>query len=113
MMGARLVSLALQPEWATLSPTARLVLVGMCHTARDKEAEGVPARTYWGGHGHLSIVITGDDTPAGRQRVKRAIGELIEAGAIERIGSAHRARQMTYLVQPDAWPNQPKLGAED
>jgi hypothetical protein len=109
MMGARLVSSALNPDWATLSPTARLVFITMCHTSKDKEAEGVPARTYWAGHGYLAIVIAGEETPSSLQRVKRAIAELIAAGAVERIGSAHRSRQMTYLVCPDAWPNQPKI----
>lgn len=109
MMGARLVSLALNPDWAALSPTARLALITMCQTAKDREAEGIPARTYWAGHSYLAIVITGEETAAAKQRVKRAIAELIAVGAIERIGAAHRSRQMTYLVCPDAWPNQPKI----
>ncbi|PKQ20171.1 MAG: hypothetical protein CVT66_06205 [Actinobacteria bacterium HGW-Actinobacteria-6] len=110
-MGARLVSLALNPAWSNLTPPARLAFITMCHTARDKDAEGIPARTYWAGHDYLAVVLAGEETDAARQRVKRAIAELIAAGAIERIGTAHRARQMTYLVQPDAWPNQPRLNA--
>ena len=110
-MGARLVTQALNPVWANLSDTARLVLIAMCHTAKDQPAPGAPAQRYFAGHDNLILTLTGEDGALppyrgstahknAQRRVKRAIQELTEAGAIELVEPAHRGRQATYLVTP-------------
>lgn len=108
-MGARLVSLALQPDWATLSPNARLVFITMCQMSQDRDNNGHPPRTYWGGHGTLAALLFGSEEDASLRKVRRAIAELTDAGAVELLHPAHRRRQATYLVAPDNWPKQDKL----
>lgn len=109
-MGARLVTQALNPVWANLSDTARLVLITMCHTAKDQPAPGAPAQRYFAGHDNLILTLTGHDPDTEwresaayrthKRKVKRAIQELVTAGAIELLESAHRGRHATYLVTP-------------
>lgn len=109
-MGAMLVTQALSPAWAHLSDTARLVLIAMCQTAKDRPTEHQPAGQYFGGHGWLVLVLTGRD-PVGewlqstdyrsaKRRVARAVRELLDAGAIDLLQSAHRGRQAVYAVTP-------------
>lgn len=111
-MGARLVTLALSPRWASLSDAARLVLVTMCHTAKDLPGNGQPDRQYFGGHDRIIHVLTGRDagddayraSPAyrsDRRRAKRLVQELIEAGAIQLEAAAYRGRHAYYRVLPD------------
>ena len=100
-MGARLVSVALLPDWAGLSAPARLGLVAMCQTAHDRACDDIPAGTYWGGHAALAVALFGGDGPSELRRVRRIIAELVEAGAVELVEPAHRRRQATYRVTPD------------
>lgn len=110
-MGARLVSGALQPHWArTLSANARLVLVAMCLQARDTATPVAPAATFWGGHDDLILRLRGEipdpGTPQYRTAVKqmqRIVAELIEAGAVERVGGGYRGHRTEYRVMPHAY----------
>ena len=108
-MGARLVTQALSPTWAHLSETARLVLITMCQTAKDHSTEHQAAGQYFAGHDYLVLMLTGRDpaldgwrtTPEGRaakQRVRRAMRELMDAEAIELLRPAHRGRNAVYAV---------------
>lgn len=109
-MGARLIGLALQPEWAHLDPGTRIVLHTIALTARDTGTEKAPVGRYWAGNDYLAMVLTGrplDDQnhadDAGLQAVKRALRKLREAGAIRLLEPAHRGRQAVYevtLAQP-------------
>jgi len=104
-MGARLVTQALNPTWAGLSDTARLVLITMCQTALDHPSDARPAGLYWAGHSHLVLTLTGEDPeltacPAAERRIRRAIQELKTAGAIELVAPACRGRNAVYQVTP-------------
>lgn len=102
-MGARLVTQALHPAWAGLSDPARLVLIAMCQTAKDKGTDHEPPARYWAGRDWLALILTGHEpTDAARQRVKRAIRELVAAGAVEQLEPAHRGRNAIYLLTPGA-----------
>lgn len=112
-MGARLVSLALSPVWGDLPDTARLVLVAMCQTAKDHPGPTQASGQYFAGHDTLVLTLTGQDpglpplrgTPeaaAALKRVKRAVAQLVAAGAIELVQSAHRGRHAIYQVTPDS-----------
>jgi hypothetical protein len=84
----------------------------MAHTALDEAKDGKPAGHYWGGRDLLAMSLQpdwpeGDDEHVRHQRtllretVRRALAELVKAGAVERVGSAHRRRQAVYKVLPD------------
>lgn len=110
-MGARLVSLALQPDWAVLSPRARLVLITMCQRSLDKRSDnGHPPRTYWAGHDGLASQVYGRCDDSALRQVRKAIQELEQAGAIETLTVAiGRAGKSSYLLTPENWPQQPML----
>ncbi len=110
-MGARLVTQALSPVWGHLSETARLVLVTMCHTAKDYSTDQQVGGRYFAGHDNLVLVLTGRDPSlvewrhtaeyqTCKQRVKRAMRELITAEAIVLVQRAHRGRHAVYAVTP-------------
>ncbi len=105
-MGARLVSLALQPDWATLSPRARLVLISMCQRSLDKRSDnGYPPRTYWAGHDGIAAQVYGRADDSTLRQVRKAIKELEDAGAIAPLATAvGRAGKASYLMTPDNWP---------
>lgn len=105
-MGARLVTHALSPDWAHLTPSARLCLTTMCQTALDQadDTKGLPARLYWAGHGPIALTLFGDDSPGRLRVVRRLVAELVNQGAIEPVEPARRRRQASYLVTPDRWP---------
>ena len=110
-MGARLVTQALSPEWACLSDTARLVLIAMCHTAKDHPSEHQAAGQYFAGRDYLILALSGCDpddddwrsTSSYRtwtQRIKRATRELVSAEAVVLLRPAHRGRHAIYEVTP-------------
>lgn len=110
-MGIRLVNEALSPAWGTLSETARLVLIAMCRTALDKTGGGGIERRYFGGHEDLILTLTGRDSHdpewartrehlAAQRRIKRAVRELVDAGAIICIQAANGRRKAIYEVLP-------------
>jgi phage terminase large subunit-like protein len=114
-VGAHLVGYALNPHWASrLNPTERLVLITMCHTAKDYATKKDPARLYFAGHDYLMIMITGDETKPGtaeheaaRKQIQRAIRGLSAAGAIKVVDGAKRSRNARYEVTPDNYDGTP------
>lgn len=111
-MGAQLVSAALDPHWATLSPVARIVLVKMALTAKDKATTQQPAGEYWGGYAPLIAALRGDipdartpERDAADQQIKRAIRELRNAKAVEPIDTATGRTRSRYRLT--LTPSQP------
>ena len=110
-MGARLVTQALSPAWGHLSETARLVLVTMCHTAKDYSTDQQVGGRYFAGHDSLVLVLTGRDPGVGdwwktteyrtvKRRVARAMRELEAAEAVTLVQRGHRGRNAIYEVTP-------------
>lgn len=102
-MGIGLVKEALLPAWKDLTPFARLVLVQMASTAYDDTVDGVEGRLFWGGHAFISVMLlgVGDDTPewpAAQRRVRRAVRELMEAGAINYRKKASAGGRAVYEI---------------
>lgn len=115
-MGIRLVSQALSPEWGCLSETARLVLISMCYIALDTASGNQPARRYFAGHEVLILTLTGQDPSdsawcnsknhqAAQRRVKRAVRELADAGAIAVLAPANGRRKAIYEILPASRDN--------
>lgn len=110
-MGIRLVGAALNPDWAHLSDRAHRVLVHMCYVAKDAATNGQAAATYWAGHDVLILTCldvdpdklsqTEHDTAA--RKIKRAIQELKEAGAVTLISAASRGRTAVYRLTITPW----------
>ena len=93
---ARVVAV-LSPQWATLTPSARLLLLTLATHADDS---GV----YDAGHLLLAIALTGRvSSPASRQRVHRGIRELLAAGALERWRGATWGNTAVYQVTVTSW----------
>lgn len=109
-MGIALVKEALVPVWAGLTPFARLVLVTMASTALDApNAAGDEARLYFGGHGHLALLLTGtgEEAPgyaSAKRRIRRAISELVVAGAVTLARPATNGRRAVYGITTNQWP---------
>ena len=108
-MGIRLVGAALSVEWAHLSHAARLTLVQMCYVAKDVSTAGHAPSTYWGGHQSLILLVLGQDPETlseaelrtAQRKVKRAIQELKDAGAVSLQSPSSRGRTAIYRVHPD------------
>ena len=108
-MGIRLVGCALSASWAHLSERARLVLAQMCYVAKDVSANEHAPGVYWGGHHALIITVLGQDPEAlsevemrtAERKIRRAIQELKDAGAVTLQSSASRGRMAIYRVHPD------------
>lgn len=106
-MGIALVKESLGREWAHVSPFARLALVHMATTALDRSTPDHPGRSYFAGHDALILALCGlvDGAPgyeSARKRVRRAIGELLAAGAIARIVEATNGHRAVYTITTDA-----------
>ena len=108
-MGIRLVGCALSANWADLSYAARLTLAQMYYVAKDVSTNGHAPGTYWGGHRGLIVSVLGLDPDAlnptdlasAERRIRRAIQELKDAGAVTLQSSASRGRTAIYRVHPD------------
>ena len=108
-MGIRLVGYALSTHWSHLSERARLVLAQMCYVAKDVSTAGHAPSTYWGGHQSLILLVLGQDPETlseaelrtAQRKVKRAIQELKDAGAVTLESPASRGRHAVYRVHPD------------
>jgi hypothetical protein len=108
-MGIRLVGAALSANWVHVSERARLVLAQMCYVAKDVSSNGHAPGTYWGGHDTFIISVLGQDPGAlsdtelstAQRKIKRAIQELKEAGAVTLQCPASRGRHAIYRVHPD------------
>lgn len=106
-MGARLVAATLNPHWSHLGDRAFRVLTIMALTALDTPRNGQEAGLYWAGHEYLCAVMYGTDDPAENQRqaVKRAVRELVKAGAIEVAQASTGRRRARYRVTADQLRN--------
>lgn len=119
-MGAMLVGAALNPHWAQLTDTDRLILITMAHTALDSSRSAdIPARVYWGGHEYLMTVLLGHEPERGtaeyaaaKKRVQRSIGRLVDAGTLERIATANGKKRTRYRLCLDEF-NVPELPGID
>lgn len=102
-MGARLVTLVLM-RWAQLGDAEFRLLVRMAHTALDERSGSTPAATYFGGHELLAATMRsqGGSLATTLRRVRKAITNLVEAGAIERVGVAHAGVQQVYRLTLEA-----------
>lgn len=104
-MGAQLVSLVLV-RWAPhISDRAFRVLVRMAHTALDADVKGRSAGMYYGGRDLLAMTLRaerGGTDEAAHRTVRRAISELLEVGAIERITAAKRGTTGAYRLRLEA-----------
>lgn len=103
-MGARLVSLALGPNWSELSPRARLVLVIMCQQSRDRDSDEGPAATFWGGHKAIAMALYGAYEAWQIREIRRDVAALVSLGAVQVENSARGRGQAIYRVTPDNWP---------
>lgn len=122
LVGIALVKEAMAPQWAELSPFARLVLVHMATTALDHTVNGLDPRLYYAGHGPLCLFVAGVGEEAGTayssalRRVRRAIKELTEAGAIVQARPAVNGRNAVYELNTSSIPlpvdNQGREGGE-
>lgn len=100
-LGAHLVSLALV-RWAPhVTDRAFRVLIRMAHTALDTSvANSRPAGVYFGGHELLALTLRGDGVAddAALKTVQRAVRELIDIGAVERMSDGRRGNQASYKL---------------
>ena len=99
-MGAQLVNLALS-RWAPhISDTAFRVLVRMANTALDNDTDRRPARVYFGGRELLAMTLRtrGGSPETSHKRVQKAIAELIDVGAIKRVGAAYNGQRQAYRL---------------
>ena len=110
-MGIRLVGAALLPDWAHLSDRAHRVLVHMCYVAKDTATNGHAPATYWGGHDVLILTCLGVDPDqlgeaahdTAARKIKRAIQELKDAGALTLMSPASRGRHAVYRLHLTPW----------
>lgn len=115
-MGARNVSgaLAMYPQ---LEHRAMRLLVGMSLTALDSPSEFHPARRYFAGReaqaeilGHRLPALPDTSDAARRirrnahEQVRRAIVELVEAGAITRAGGGYAGQNAVYDLNVSTVP---------
>jgi hypothetical protein len=91
-----------------LTPNERAILLYMCAIAHDNDA--LPR--YWGGQDALAEFALGrivpqrndDDVDVTKQRrsihesVRKAVGGLVERGAIERVGEAFPGHSMEHQI---------------
>lgn len=110
-MGMALVREAMGPHWASLTPFARLVLVHMATTALDKEnAVGDEARLYFAGHAPIVLFVAGvgedevDAYDSALRRVRRAVRELLDAGAIVQVRRSVNGRRAVYELTTSSIP---------
>lgn len=105
-IGAALVGATLNAEWAQrLTPTERLVLIAMAHTALDPgQTNGRAPCEYWNGHESLMLTVLGD-LPRGStahsnglKLIQRAIGKLLKEGAVELLSSGRRGHRARYKI---------------
>lgn len=105
-MGAQLAVAAMNPYWTQrLTPNARLVLVHMALTARDKAGGAQSGGEYWAGQESLILALRGDiptpgtnDYLAAQRQAERAISDLVKAGAICRLVKSGNGRRAIYRL---------------
>lgn len=97
-MGATLAMQALTFWTPKLLPSTSLVLVRMSLTALDVATARIPAGMYWAGHDVLAAALRGGVTPQNLRTVRRAVSELLEAGAIERVERGFNGHRSVYRL---------------
>ena len=88
------------------------------YVAKDTSTNGHAPGTYWGGHQTLIITVLGQDPEAlseaelrtAQRKIKRAIQELKDAGAVTLASSASRGRTAVYRVHPDEFTKDETCG---
>lgn len=99
MMGTILLrhveALGMAGSLSRLSHSARLVLYVMALNARDTPTKTDPGRTYFRGWEHLAYAALGRETynRNAEESIRRAIGELIDAGYVKPSGRRHGSRR--------------------
>lgn len=99
-MGARLVSLVLN-RWTHLSDRAFRVLIRMALTALDEASETMPAGLYFAGRDPLVEVLRnerGGDRQTAYRTVKRAVAELLDDTAVERVTAGRAGQNAVYRL---------------
>lgn len=97
-MGASLAMQALTFWAPKLIPSTTLVLTRMALTALDEDKGSTPAGMYWAGHEVLAASLRGGVTPQNLRTVRRAIAELLEVGAIERVERGFNGHRSVYRL---------------
>lgn len=92
-MGAAHVS-ACYAQWSHLPDRPFRVLAYMALIAKDS----TPEPTFWGGRDALCIALGIEADPAGYRVIRRALAELIDAGALERKYVGHAGKRSEYRV---------------
>lgn len=95
-MGARNIGLV-YAKWPHLEEQPFRMLVFMALHSRDRDE----APLYWGGREALAVAIgrLGQERERTTIRVvARNVEELVRAGAITKVGRAHRGRNATYRL---------------
>lgn len=112
-MGATLVAQAVQ-RWAPhVSDRAFRVLIAMAVIARDRPGKDIPAKLYFGGQEGLTACLRrerGGTTDSAVKTVKRAVKELIDAGAIRCTQPAVLGSNAVYLLTLE---NAPRVRERD
>ena len=106
-MGIQLVGRALV-HWAPhISDRAFRVLIRMACTALDQEKDGQPPNIFFGGRDLLAMSFRaerGGTDESTHRTVRRAVVELVDVGAIERVVEAKRGTNGVYRLLLDAVP---------
>ena len=101
MMGARLVAQAFT-HWTHLPDRPFRVLVRMALVAKDTNA----SPTYWGGRDDLADALGLPPSEAAYQAVKRAVRQIVSAGAVEIAYLGHATKRTEYRLTLDTMPRQ-------
>lgn len=119
-MGDQLMR-SVMDQWPVLTHRQWRCLLVMARFTYDTPRRGKPARRYWGGHRRLLEQLGFPDTPAARRTLARLLQELVDVGALMRIGGSAPGRNAEYEVivwpaadetpgredQVNAWPPEP------
>lgn len=103
MMGARLVAQVFT-HWTHLPDRPFRVLVRMAHIAKDTNAKPI----YWAGRNDLAEALGLVPGEAAYQAVKRAVRQIVKAGAVEIEYLGHATKRTEYRLTLDRMP--PKKG---
>ena len=99
MMGARLVAQVFT-HWTHLPDRPFRVLVRMAHIAKDTN----PVPIYWAGRDDLAQALGLTPGEAAYQAVKRAVRQIVKAGAVEIEYLGHATKRTEYRLTVDRMP---------
>lgn len=92
-MGASHVA-AVYAQWRQLPDRPFRVLAYMALIAKD----ATPQPTYWGGRDGLCVALGLEASPTSYRIARRAVADLLEAGALERKYTGHAGKRSEYRV---------------